>query len=85
MFFSFMLKSKSQQKVKSLVKWALPGEIIPMTCIRCGTSWTAPNISPLQVDKIQYGKNYSSCRGCERIHSTANLEAGKRAYIRGDY
>ena len=65
-----------------LVKWALPGEYIPLQCSCCKATFITHNVGPLGSKPLIYGSNLDKSRQCEQQyqHNLLQLVPSKKLY-----
>ena len=69
-----------------VVKWALPGEYIPLKCEICGAIFATKNRGPIGSEAVVYGKDYNLAQNCERKkHHLIHLVPNKKVYLTQDY
>ena len=75
-----------RSKPGPIVRYAPVGEMIPVTCRKCGAVFITKNIAYIGYSKVYYGDDYDKCRKCcDGGHSVRYLRPDKERYKKGIY
>lgn len=73
-----------KRKNDRLVKWAMPGEMIPLKCGGCDAVFMTVNEGPLGGHEILFGDNEQKCSECKAMkHNVLQLVPNKKLYNQG--
>lgn len=71
---------------KRITKYAMPDEIIPITCEKCGAVFTTKNTGPLGKYPIRYSTQTDACRKCQALgHTLQGMRFKLSTWRKGDY
>jgi hypothetical protein len=67
-----------------IVRYAPAGEMIPVSCRKCGAVFVTKNIAYIGYSKIYFGDDYDKCQKCsDDGHVARYLRPDRNRYIKG--